>query len=179
MFLSKFTIYGRNKMKISKFLSICAILTCILASGCSKANVDNPNVQPSDDDTQVQNESTDGTDKATGTIKLSDEELKAKTPEFRKRLEEGETLDDSTEFRRCGEIIPENEFPLWTPSMVNDAFGQDDLYVEIPFLDAMKEHGADCEVKYLAEKFRDSQFPLWHANYRISGLRKLSLQLSR
>lgn len=26
--------------------------------------------------------------------KLSDDELKAKTPEFRKRLEQGETLDD-------------------------------------------------------------------------------------
>ena len=76
----------------------------------------------------------------------------------------GVTWAASTEFRWCGQIIPEKDFPVWSPSMINDAFGQDDLYVEIPFLDAMKENGAECDGKYLAEKFRDSQFPLWHAN---------------
>lgn len=76
----------------------------------------------------------------------------------------GVTWAAPTEFRWCGEIIPEQDFPLWSSSMINDAFGQDDLYVEIPFLDAMMENGALCDGKYLAEKFRDSQFPLWHAN---------------
>ncbi len=47
---------------------------------------------------------------------------------------------------------------------INDAFDQDDLYVEIPFIDAMKENGAFCDVKYMADNFRDSTFPLWHAN---------------
>lgn len=70
----------------------------------------------------------------------------------------------STEFHYRGKIIPEEEIPTWTPEMVNSAFGQDDLYVEIPFLDAMVENGVDCDGKYLAEKFRDSEFQLWHAN---------------
>ena len=70
----------------------------------------------------------------------------------------------STEFRWQGKIIPEADFPKWSPDMINSAFGQDDLYVEIPFLDAMKENGAFCDVKYMADKFRDSTFPLWHAN---------------
>jgi hypothetical protein len=52
----------------------------------------------------------------------------------------------------------------WTPAMINNGFGQDDIYVEIPFLDAMKENGTLCDVSYMADKFRDSQFPLWHAN---------------
>ena len=70
----------------------------------------------------------------------------------------------STEFKWQGKIIPEEDFPVWTPSMINSAFGQDDLYVEIPFIDAMKENGAFCDVKYMVEKFRDSTFSLWHAN---------------
>jgi PKD repeat protein len=76
----------------------------------------------------------------------------------------GVTWSASTEFRWCGQIIPEGGMDTWKPSMINNGFGQDDIYVEIPFLDAMKEHGALCDVKYMAEKFRDSQFPLWHAN---------------
>ena len=76
----------------------------------------------------------------------------------------GVTWSASTEFRWCGQIIPEGGMDTWTPTMINSGFGQDDIYVEIPFLDAMKENGALCDVKYMAEKFRDSQFPLWHAN---------------
>ena len=71
----------------------------------------------------------------------------------------------STEFTHAGKLIAESSMPTWKPEMVNDAFGQDDLYVEIPFLDAMKENGVDCDPKYIAEKFRDSKFALWHANY--------------
>lgn len=69
-----------------------------------------------------------------------------------------------TEFRYCGTIMPEAEMPAWVPSLINDAFGQDDLYVEIPFMEAMAEHGVQCGVEKMAEKFRDSKFPLWHAN---------------
>ena len=76
----------------------------------------------------------------------------------------GVTWSASTEFRWCGSIIPEGGMDKWTPAMINNGFGQDDIYVEIPFLDAMKENGALCDVSYMAEKFRDSQFPLWHAN---------------
>ena len=76
----------------------------------------------------------------------------------------GVTWSASTEFRWCGQIIPEGGMDTWTPAMINNGFGQDDIYVEIPFLDAMKENGALCDVSFMAEKFRDSQFPLWHAN---------------
>jgi PKD repeat protein len=76
----------------------------------------------------------------------------------------GVTWSASTEFRWCGKIIPEGGMDVWKPAMINNGFGQDDIYVEIPFLDAMKENGALCDVSYMAEKFRDSQFPLWHAN---------------
>ncbi len=85
----------------------------------------------------------------------------------------GVTWSASTEFRFNSVIIPENEVPAWVPSMVNDAFGQDDLYVEVPFIDALKEQGVDATVEEIAPYFRDSKFGLAHANYQG----RLNLQL--
>lgn len=76
----------------------------------------------------------------------------------------GVTWGAPTEFIYCSRIIPENELPTWTPEMVNDAFGQDDLYVEIPFLNAMKDHGVNCSLDILGQYFADSKFSLAHAN---------------
>ena len=70
----------------------------------------------------------------------------------------------STEFDVGGSILPANGFPTWKPEMIGNAYEQDDVYVEIPFLDAMKEHGAFCDPLYMSEKFADSLFNLWHAN---------------
>ena len=50
----------------------------------------------------------------------------------------GVTWGAPTEFRWRGTIIPAEEFPAWQPEMINGGLRQDDLYVEIPFLDAMK-----------------------------------------
>lgn len=71
----------------------------------------------------------------------------------------------STEFQYAGKIMPATRMDKWNADMINNAFNQDDLYVEIPFIDAMKENGFNCDPKYMAEKFRDSKFALWHANY--------------
>lgn len=82
----------------------------------------------------------------------------------------GVVLFAKTEFGWAGKIMTEERLQRaineWNDGTVtiNNAFAQDDLYVEIPFMDAMKENGAFCDVKYMAEKFRDSQFPLYHAN---------------
>ena len=78
----------------------------------------------------------------------------------------GVTWSASTEFRYNSVIIPEGEVPVWTPTMVNDAFGQDDLYVEVPFIDAMKDKGVMATIDEIAPYFRDSKFGLAHANYQ-------------
>ena len=78
----------------------------------------------------------------------------------------GVTWGASTEFGYQGRIIPVNEVPEWKAEMINDAFGQDDLYVEIPFLDTMYKDGVDCTIDALAEAFRDTEFGLDHANYQ-------------
>ena len=39
-----------------------------------------------------------------------------------------------TEFRFNHQIIPDEHVPKWTPDLINQAFGQDDLYVEMTFI---------------------------------------------
>ncbi len=69
-----------------------------------------------------------------------------------------------TEFNYLKRMIPDDEVPDINSLNLDSVAGQDDLYVEIPFLETMKEHGVDCGLKNLADKFRDSEFPLDHAN---------------
>jgi len=76
----------------------------------------------------------------------------------------GVTWGASTEFNYHGRIIPEDEVPEWQPRRINGGFIQDDLYVEIPFVDAMVSAGPTASWTVFGEFFRDTLFPLWHAN---------------
>ncbi len=69
-----------------------------------------------------------------------------------------------TEFKFCTQIIPEDKMPVWRPEMINDAFGQDDLYVEMTFLRSMEEYGLDVSLRQAGIDFANSQYRLWHAN---------------
>lgn len=70
----------------------------------------------------------------------------------------------TTEFKFQGQVIPEEQMPQWTPEMINHAFGQDDLYVEMTFLRTMEEHGLDVSIRQAGIDFANSGYPLWHAN---------------
>ena len=70
-----------------------------------------------------------------------------------------------TEFQYNGVIMPESALPEWKTTTINDAFYQDDLYVEIPFMQAMIEKGFDCSIDDLGEAFENTTFSLAHANY--------------
>ncbi len=107
----------------------------------------------------------------TGSIVAPEKTLLISEAELRDKMEGGwigqmvgVAWAASTEFAYQGQIMPANKMPTWYPSMINNAFNQDDLYVEVPFMDAMKENGALCKPEYMADKFRTSTFPLWHAN---------------
>ena len=63
-----------------------------------------------------------------------------------------------------GGPIPLDELPAWDPSMINGGYTQDDLYVEVPFMEAMRDHGPHVSWARLGESFAASQFPLYHAN---------------
>jgi hypothetical protein len=69
-----------------------------------------------------------------------------------------------TEFKWRDQIIPADKMPAWKPSMINDAFGQDDLYVEMTFLRTLEEYGLDCSIRQAGIDFANSGYPLWCAN---------------
>jgi hypothetical protein len=69
-----------------------------------------------------------------------------------------------TEGKFQDRIMPEEAVPKWTPSMINDAFGQDDLYVEMTFLRSLEQHGIDVSIRQAGIDFANSGYPLWCAN---------------
>jgi hypothetical protein len=68
-----------------------------------------------------------------------------------------------TEFRWCGEIIPEDEMPEWKPELINQ-FEQDDIYVEMTFLRTLELYGFDASIRQAGIDFANSGYALWHAN---------------
>ncbi|MDO4585756.1 MAG: ADP-ribosylglycohydrolase family protein [Planctomycetia bacterium] len=81
-----------------------------------------------------------------------------------------------TEFHYQDVIMPADKMPLWKPEMINDAFGQDDLYVEMTFLRSMEEHGLDVSIRQAGIDFANSEYGLAHANY--FGRRNLRLGIA-
>lgn len=69
-----------------------------------------------------------------------------------------------TEFKFGDKIIPEDQMPVWKPEMINNAFGQDDLYVEMTFLRSMEQYGLDVCIRQAGIDFANSKYQLWCAN---------------
>ncbi len=69
-----------------------------------------------------------------------------------------------TEFKWRDKMIPADQMPGWRPEMINDAFGQDDLYVEMTFLRSMEQYGIDVPIRQAGIDFANSGYPLWCAN---------------
>ncbi len=69
-----------------------------------------------------------------------------------------------TEFKFSDKIIPEDKVPQWKPELINNAFGQDDLYVEMTFLRSMEQYGLDVPIRQAGIDFANSKYPLWCAN---------------
>ena len=69
-----------------------------------------------------------------------------------------------TEFKFNGKIIPAEKVPQWKPEMVNDAFDQDDLYVEMTFLRTLETHGLEASIRQAGIDFANSGYRLWWEN---------------
>lgn len=67
-----------------------------------------------------------------------------------------------TEFRFLGRTI-DGDIP-WKPEQLENTLHQDDLYVEMTFAEVMDRIGLDATTQQYGEAFRDSKYPLWHAN---------------
>lgn len=69
------------------------------------------------------------------------------------------------EFQSNGKPITEDLQP-WTPERVEGAIDQDDLYVEMTFLQTLEKYGLGVTPEQAGRDFGDSQYELWHANRR-------------
>jgi len=69
-----------------------------------------------------------------------------------------------TEFKWQDAIVPRESLPQWRPEKINDAFWQDDLYVEMTFLRTLEQHGLDVSIRQAGLDFANSEYRLWCAN---------------
>lgn len=76
----------------------------------------------------------------------------------------GVTWGSPTEFKWSDKIIPEENMPKWDPKLINKAFNQDDLYVEMTFLRSLEEHGLNITIRQAGIDFANSEYRLWCAN---------------
>ncbi|MEN6575057.1 MAG: ADP-ribosylglycohydrolase family protein [Phycisphaerales bacterium] len=65
---------------------------------------------------------------------------------------------------RYQKVMPADKMPPFSEDLVNDAFGQDDLYVEMTFLRTMEEYGYDVSIRQAGIDFANSGYSLWVAN---------------
>ncbi len=76
----------------------------------------------------------------------------------------GVTWGAPTEFRFKDQIIPADKVPAWKPALINDAFAQDDLYVDMTFLRTLEQYGLKVSIRQAGLDFANSGYPLWCAN---------------
>ncbi|MCQ2389414.1 MAG: ADP-ribosylglycohydrolase family protein [Kiritimatiellae bacterium] len=69
-----------------------------------------------------------------------------------------------TEFRKKGELVTDDMIPAWKPERVNNTFQQDDLYVEMSFLETLEKRGVDVGAREAGIDFANSRYRLWCAN---------------
>jgi len=69
-----------------------------------------------------------------------------------------------TEFRALGHLLPEEAVPELVPGLANNAYSQDDLYVEMTFLKTLETYGLDVPITQAGVDFANSEYELWHAN---------------
>ncbi len=68
------------------------------------------------------------------------------------------------EFRYKGEIMQEGDIRTWRPEYVSNALEQDDLYVQMTFLEAFEEKGLTINMEEAGQYFANTRYQLWHAN---------------
>jgi len=78
-----------------------------------------------------------------------------------------------TEFRAQGTTYDAEL--TWSPERVSNAIGQDDLYVEMTFAQVMDSIGLSATCKQYGDRFKHSQYRLWHANAAARRLLNLGI----
>ena len=98
-------------------------------------------------------------------------DLRLSLDEYRDRMEGawlgqsvGVTYGFPTEFNYDGRLVPDAEMPVWKAETVNGTFTQDDLYVEMTFIETLVRRGIDVSPRLASVDFANSRYRLWCAN---------------
>lgn len=74
----------------------------------------------------------------------------------------GVTYGAPTEFKAQGKTFEDSI--KWVPSDVKGSVWQDDIYVQLTFMETMDKYGMDAPAKKFQELFAKAGYMLWHAN---------------
>jgi len=89
----------------------------------------------------------------------------------------GVTYGAPTEFRYRQRI---NRDPRdWKPEELAGALDQDDLYVQMTFVEVMDRLGLDATTEQYGEAHKNSQYRLWHANLQARRLLRRGIKAPR
>ena len=69
-----------------------------------------------------------------------------------------------TEFKYLEKIIPADQMPAWEENLINTTDGQDDLYVQMTFMESLNKYGLNVTARQAGIDFANSTYELWHAN---------------
>jgi len=69
-----------------------------------------------------------------------------------------------TEFKFLERIVPEDKMPKWTDNLVNDSSGNDDLYVQMTFMESLDKYGLKVTSRQAGIDFANARYGLAHAN---------------
>lgn len=99
-------------------------------------------------------------------------ERRISVEEFRDRMEgawigqsAGVAFGAPTEFKYIGQLVPDEKLPKWKKGSINNTFEQDDLYVEMTFIDTLSRRGLDVTSREAGIDFANSRYRLWCANF--------------
>lgn len=69
-----------------------------------------------------------------------------------------------TEFKFKERIVPPTQMPKWSEDLVNKSDSNDDLYVQMTFMETLDKFGLGVSQRQAGIDFANSPYPLWHAN---------------
>ena len=69
-----------------------------------------------------------------------------------------------TEFKFQERIVPEDKMPKWNDNLVNDSAGNDDLYVQMTFMESLDKYGLKVTSRQAGIDFANAPYGLAHAN---------------
>lgn len=155
-------------MKLKKSIICFMLAFCFILVACGDK-------QPTTSSSEENTSSVDTTSEETNSSDVSEEEITEYVSISQEELYDkllgawvgqmaGVVLGADNEFWFQGRIMPETEVPDFTKLNINNAFGQDDLYVEITYIEQMVKTGFKSSLDLLGEAFKNSTYGLDHAN---------------